>query len=47
MIGLWVVLVTCFWDSECGFSTLGAGVMLGNGCGNQGQNYVALLQGGK
>ena len=47
MIGLSLVLLTCFWDSECGFSTVGVGVILGNGCGIQGQNYVALLQGSK
>ena len=43
MIGLIVVLLTFFWDSEGDFSTVGV-VILGNRCGIQGQNYVALLQ---
>ena len=47
MIGLSLVLLTCFWDSECGFSTVGVGVILGNGCGIQVQNYVASLQGSR
>ena len=46
MIGLvMMVLLTFFWGSEYGFSTVGVGGILGNGCGNQRQNYVALLQG--
>ena len=47
MIGLVVVLLTFFCDGECGFSTVGVGGILGNGCRIQGQNYVALLQGSK
>ena len=43
MIGLMVILLTLFWDGECGFTTVGV-VILGNRCGIQGQNYVALLQ---
>ena len=31
-------------NGEYGFSTVGVGVILGNGCGFQGQNYVKLLQ---
>ena len=34
-----------FCDGEYGFSTVGVGTILGNGCGIQGQNYAALLQG--
>ena len=34
-----------FSNREYGFSTVGVGAILGNGCGIQGQNYVALLQG--
>ena len=36
--------IDIFWDGECDFSTVGFGVILGNGngCGIQGQNYVAL-----
>ena len=37
--------IDVFWDGEYGFSTLGVVAILGNGCGIQGQNYVALLQG--
>ena len=44
MIGLMVLLLTFFWAGEYGFSTVGVGVILGNGCRIQGQNYVALLQ---
>ena len=29
----------------CGFSTVGNGAILANGCGIQGQNYFAFLQG--
>ena len=47
MIWLMVALLTFFWGGEYGFSTVGVGVILGNGCGIQGQNYVALLQGSK
>ena len=39
--------IDIFWDGECDFSTVGFGVILGNGCGIQGQNYVALLPGTK
>ena len=46
MIGLvMMVLLTFFWDGEYGFSIVAVGAILGNGCGIQGQNYVALLQG--
>ena len=37
--------VDVFWVGEHGFSTVGVGAILGNGCGILGQNYVALLQG--
>ena len=37
--------IDVFWDGEYGFSTVGVVAILGNGCGIQGQNYVALLQG--
>ena len=49
MIGLMVVLLTFFFGGgdEYGFSNVGVGVILGNGCGIQGQNYVTLLQGSK
>ena len=40
-----VVLLTFFGDGEYGFSTVGVGAILGNGCGIQGKNYVELLQG--
>ena len=39
------VLLTFFQDNEYGFSTMNVGAILGNGCGIQGQNFVALLQG--
>ena len=39
-----VVLLTFCWDGQCGFSTVRVGVILRNGCGIQGQNYVAVLQ---
>ena len=45
MIGLMVVLLTCFWDGECCFSFVGVGVILGNGCEIQGPNYVPSLLG--
>ena len=46
MIGLvMMVLLTFFWDGEYGFSIVTVGAILGNGCGIQGQNCVALLQG--
>ena len=46
MIGLvMMVLLTFFWDGEYGFSIVAVGAILGKGCGIQGQNYVALLQG--
>ena len=34
-----------FGGGVLGFSTVGVGAILGNGCGIQGQNYVTLLQG--
>ena len=34
-----------FWDDEYGFSAMGVGAILGNGCGIQRQNYVTLVQG--
>ena len=37
--------VDVFWVGEHGFSTLGVGAILRNGCRFQGQNYVALPQG--
>ena len=45
MIELMVVLLTLFRGGEYGFSNMGAGAILGNGCGIQGQNNVTLLQG--
>ena len=36
MIGLMVVLLTLFGNGECGFSTVGVDVILGNVCGVQG-----------
>ena len=39
-----MVLLTFFWDGEYGFSTVGVGTILGNGCGIQRQNYFPLLQ---
>ena len=39
-----VLLLIYFWDGEYGFSTVGVGAILGNGCGIQEQNYVALIQ---
>ena len=42
-----MVKLTFLWDGECGFSTVGVGVILGNGCGIQVQNYVASLQGSR
>ena len=44
MIGLMVVLLKFFCDGEYGFSTVEVGDILGNGCGIQGKNYIALLQ---
>ena len=39
--------IDVFWgDGEYGFSTMGVCDILGNGCGIQGQNYVALLSRG-
>ena len=35
--------VDVFWGGECGFSTVEVGVILGTGCGIQGQDYDALL----
>ena len=43
MIGLMVVLLMIFWDGECGFSTVGNGAILANGCGIQGQNRSWIL----
>ena len=40
-----MVLLTLFRGGEYGFSNMGAGAILGNGCGIQGQNNVTLLQG--
>ena len=37
-------LMTFFWAGEYGFSTVEVGVIPGNECGIQRQNYVALLQ---
>ena len=45
MIGLMVVLLTISEDGDYGVSTVGVGVILGNGCEIKGQNYVTLLQG--
>ena len=45
MIGLMVVLLTSLAGGEYGFSVAGVGVILGNGCGIQGQNYVTIFQG--
>ena len=42
-----MVKLTFLWDGECGFSTVGVGVILGNGCGIQVQNYVASHQGSR
>ena len=39
-----VVLLKFFCDGEYGFSTVEVGDILGNGCGIQGKNYIALLQ---
>ena len=37
-----------FWgDGECGFSTVGVGVIPGNECGIQNLIYIALLQGSR
>ena len=40
-----MVQLTYFWDDEYGFSTMAVDAILGNGCGIQGQNHVALFQG--
>ena len=45
MIGLTVGLLTLFGGSEYGLSIVGVPAVLGNGCGIQELNYVALLQG--
>ena len=45
MIKLMVVLLTFFGVGDYGFSNVGVGAILGNGCATQGQNYVTLLQG--
>ena len=45
MIRLMVVLLTFFEVGEYGVSNVGVGVISGNGCGIQRQNYVTLLQG--
>ena len=46
MIGLiaWSCLLTFFWFGEYGFSTVGVGVILRDGCGIQGRNFIELLQ---
>ena len=38
-----VILLTFYADGEQDFSTLGVGAIPWNGCGIQGQNFVALL----
>ena len=43
MIGLIVVLLAFFWVWY-GFSTVVVGLILWNGCGIQGQNFLELLQ---
>ena len=43
MIGLMVILLKFFRDDEYGFSTVGIGAILWNGCGIQRKNYVALV----
>ena len=43
MIGLIVVLLACFGGGD-GFSTVVVGLILWNGCGIQGQNFLELLQ---
>ena len=40
-----MVLLTSYWDGEYGFYTMDVGAIPVNGCGIEGQNYVALLQG--
>ena len=39
-----MVLLTFWRDVEYSFSTVEVGAILGNGCGIQGKNYIALLQ---
>ena len=39
-----MVLLSFFWAGEYGFSTVGVGAILRNGCGIQWQNYVALVK---
>ena len=43
MIKLMVVLLTFLGVGDYGFSNVGVGAILGNGCAIQGQNYVTLL----
>ena len=40
-----MVLLTFWRNVEYSFSTVEVGAILGNGCGIQGQNYIALLHG--
>ena len=40
-----MILLTFFGDGEYGFSNVGVGAILRNGCEIKGQNYVTLLQG--
>ena len=40
-----MVLLTFLGACEYGFSNVGVGVSLGNGCGIQWQNYFTLLHG--
>ena len=42
-----VMLIFLSGDSECCFSTVGVGAILGNERGIQKQNYFALLPGSK
>ena len=46
MIGLiaCLCLLAFFWCGEYGFSTVGVGVILRDGCGTRGQNFLELLQ---
>ena len=38
-----MILLKFFGDGEYGFSTMRVGAIPWNGCGIQGQNFVALL----
>ena len=46
MIGLiaWLCLLALFWCGEYGFSTVGVDVILRDGCGIQGRNFLEFLQ---